>query len=91
MDDPMSRLEVATREIDVVFGDCYAAPPSRGGCRGRAERRQPLSRLGRVIGQARVDQTNNVSECIGVDAPVSGTLSIAPNRPCVSPSMPSVK
>ena len=31
------------------------------------------------------------SECVGVDTPTSGTLSIAPNRPCVSPSMPSVK
>ena len=31
------------------------------------------------------------SECVGVDTPISGTLSIAPNRPCVSPSMPSVK
>jgi hypothetical protein len=31
------------------------------------------------------------SECVGVDAPVSCTLSIAPNRPCVSLSMPSVK
>ena len=31
------------------------------------------------------------SECVGVGAPTLGTLSIAPNRPCVSPSMPSVK
>jgi len=26
MDDPMSRLEVVTREIDLAFGDCYATP-----------------------------------------------------------------
>ena len=25
MDNPISRLEVVTREIDRVFGDCYAA------------------------------------------------------------------
>jgi hypothetical protein len=64
------------------------------------------SRLGGVIGHARLDQDNNVtlydganritagrcagrrlrayaktSECVGVDAPTSGTLVIAPNRP----------
>jgi hypothetical protein len=74
--------------------------------RDELPRRQPLSRLGGVIGHARLDQDNNVtlydganritagrcagrrlrayaktSECVGVDAPTSGTLVIAPNRP----------
>jgi hypothetical protein len=45
---------------------------------------------GRCAGR-RLRAYAKTSECVGVDVPTSGTLSIAPNRPCVSPSMPSVK
>jgi hypothetical protein len=74
----ISRLEVVTREIDRVFGDCYAAAHPEV--------------VVVSFGHARVDQNNNVSECVGA-TPSSDRLSlvIAPNRPSVSPLMPSVK
>ena len=72
-------------------GDRYGAPRSARVDQNNNVRSTMARITARRCAGRRLRAYAKTSECVGVDAPTSGTLSIAPNRPCVSPSMPSVK